>query len=309
MKHKKLLIVILVCVIVFISSTTAGIVLAANSIEWSKISLSELMNGEFGGLFEVDGLSGLFRGNRINRTIDQSFSLDLDGIETIKITGVAEKLEIGRASGNQVDCRLSGEYYTALREMTYIYEKNGSQLHIHPDYPVFGFINVNLIQRVLIPADFDGKVELGTVSGSCTVDEIKDAGWSSLSYQGVSGSLDCKPVSADQIRFNSVSGRINIDGYTGRVEGETVSGSVTIGWQSFAGGNLSTISGDISLQIPADASCELQFDTVSGHVNNQGLAFEMTSSSGKESTYILNGGEYSLEIDTISGSLKTSPTP
>ena len=309
MKHKKLWIVVLVCVLVFISSSVAGIVVAANTVEWSKLSFSDLMDGKFGGLFESDALGRLFSGRKINRTFDQAYSIDLEGIDTIKITGVSEKLEVGQSESEQVDCRLYGEYHYVFNEMKYIYEKKGNQLHIHPVYPSFGFFNVNMVQEVLIPASFAGKVEIGIVSGACTVSSTADTKWSSLTFQGVSGSFDCDAAAIGQIRFNNVSGRVNLEGCTGRVDGETVSGSVTVSWQTFAGGELNSVSGDIRLQIPADASCELRFDSVSGDVSNQGLAFEMTNSSGKKSTYILNAGKNRLDVETVSGSLTTSPTP
>ena len=309
MKHRKLLIVILVCIIVFIASSVAGIIVAANTVEWNKLTISGLMNGDFGGLFEGKGLAGLFRGNKINRTIDKFFSLPLENIETIRITGVAEQLEIGLSDGDQVECRLSGEYYTAYRDMEYVYETNGSQLHIHPDYPVFGFINVDLVQQVLIPANFAGRVEIGTVSGDCAIGSLSGATWSSLAFTGVSGSFKCDLAAVEQIRFENISGRVILQGCTGHVQGKTVSGPVTIDWQSFNGGKLNTVSGDISLQLPADASCKLIFDSVSGGVNNQDLGFEMSNSSGGQSTYVLNGGEYLLDVETVSGDLKTSPTP
>lgn len=306
MKHRKLWILITVCLIIFIGSMTAGIVLAANSAEWDQISNGDYFYDDFNDLFKGLAFSEIFRGDKISRSIDKSFTVSLTDIQTIKISGVSEKLTVGLNQSDQVEGHLFGNY-TAYRDMDYVYEIKGNVLHIYPDYPVFGLFNVNIKQEVMIPENFDGHVEIITVSGTTTINDLSASDWSSLSFKGVSGALECDGAAVAQINFENISGQIRLNGCTGRVAGKTVSGDVQISWQSFSGGRLDTVSGGISLKLPKTASCKLIFDSVSGDINNQGLDFKMVSSGNGKSSYVLNDGQQTLEVETVSGNLRTEP--
>lgn len=306
MKHKKLWILVIVCLIVFIGSSTAGIILAANSADWERISTGDLFDNDFSGIFKGLALSEIFRGKIISRSIDESFNISLSNIQTVKITGVSEKLTVGLAAGDQIECRLYGDY-TAYREMDYVYEINGSELLIHPEYPVFGMTSTNIAQDVMIPREYHGNVEIVTVSGTAKINELSGSAWASLFYKGVSGSLECDAADIEQIRFENISGQIRLVGCSGRVVGKTVSGDILISWQTFAGGRLDTVSGGIKLKLPVTASCELIFDSVSGSIDNQVLDFKMVSSGGGKASYVLNDGQHLLEVETISGNLQTGP--
>jgi len=306
MKHKKLWILVTVCLIIFIGSMTAGIILAANSAEWDQISTGDYFYDDFNDMFKGLAFSEIFRGEKISRSIDKSFTASLTDIQTVKISGVSEKLTVGLINSDQVQGRLFGNY-TAYREMDYVYEIKGSMLHIYPDYPVFGLFNVNISQVVMIPEKFDGHVEINTVSGTTTINDLSDSDWSSLSFKGVSGSLECDAAAVAEINFENISGQVRLNGCAGRVVGKTVSGDIQISWQSFTGGRLDTVSGGISLKLPVTASCKLIFDSVSGDINNQGLDFKMVSSGNGKSSYVLNEGQQTLEVETVSGNLRTEP--
>ena len=107
MKSKKLLIVILICVAVFFASTTAGIVLAINTIgQTDPDTLWPRFRDGLTEIFEEGRLFRIVQGNRIRSSIDETLNLDLSGVETIRISGISEKMEIVANNGTMLECRL-----------------------------------------------------------------------------------------------------------------------------------------------------------------------------------------------------------
>lgn len=115
-------------------------------------------------------------------------------------------------------------------------------------------------------AGLSGKVSAKTVSGDITLD-------------GLAGSLDAKTVSGDvegratcgAIGFNSVSGGLTLAGGTVRhLAARTVSGQVTADIDLGDGGdiNVNTVSGDVTVRVPASASARVDLRSASGRLRS-----------------------------------------
>lgn len=306
MKHKKLVILIIVCVVVFIASLSAGVAMMVNSIEWNDLQAPGQLMEKLNGLIQDGPFAGLFKGKSIGLTIDESFDLDLTGIKNIRITGVAEEIKIATTDGLQAECSLKGDYMTFLNPITYTSERNGDTLLIHAKYPNFGIISVSLVQEVLIPVNFSGNIQVNNVSGSTTV--IGEAGlkWTGLNCKNVSGSIQINNTDIPTIGFTSISGSVNLENCSADVSGDTVSGSINLITGNFIGATLKSVSGGVAVQMPTTASCEFTFKSVSGSFNNNGLPAEFSNQSARQTIGKINDGNYKLLVETVSGSLNIS---
>lgn len=306
MKHKKLIILIIVCVIVFIASMSAGVAMMVNTIDWKDLQGPGQLMEKLNGLIQDGPFANLFKGKTIGMTIDESFDLDLTGIKTIRIVGVSEEIKVATTAGLQAECSLKGDYLTFLNPITYTSEKNGDTLLIHAKYPNFGIVSVSLVQEVLIPVDFTGNIQVNNVSGSTTV--IGEAGlkWTGLNCKNVSGSIQINNTEMPAIGFTSISGSVNLGNCTADVSGDTVSGSINLITGNFFGATLKSVSGAIAVQMPTTSSCEFTFKSVSGSFSINGLPAEFSNQSSRQTVGKINDGQYKLLVETVSGSLNIS---
>jgi hypothetical protein len=303
MKHKKLIVLIVICLFVLIASLTAGIALTLNTVGWADLQVPGHFQEKLDELFKDGQFAGLFTGKKISMTVNKSFSQDLTGIKKIKISGVSEEIKLEPTDGKQAQFSLTGNYFTLLREIDLVWEKNGDVLLVHPQYPKFGFINVSLVQQILIPADFAGEIQINNVSGSCTVTGQDNLAWTKLQLINVSGHLAINKADLPAIEFDSVSGKASIAGCTAAVTGKTVSGSMVVEWQTFAKSSFNTVSGKTELVLPAETSCQLTYKTVSGSFSNADLPMQISSQSARQISGNMNNGRESLAVESISGNL------
>lgn len=306
MKHKKLVILIIVCVVVFIVSLSAGVAMMVNTIEWNDLQAPGQLMEKLNGLIQDGPFAGLFKGKSVGLTIDESFDLDLNGIKTIRIVGVAETIKIGSTEGLQAECSLKGDYLTFLNPITYTSERNGDTLLIHAKYPNFGIVNVSLVQEVLIPLGFTGNIQVINVSGTTTVTGASGLEWTGLNCKNVSGSIQIDNTNLPEIGFTSISGSVKIENSTAKVNGDTVSGSINLNTGNFIGATLKSVSGAVAVQMPSTASCEFTFKSVSGSFNLNGLMAEFSNQSARQTVGKINDGQYKLLVETVSGSLNIS---
>ncbi len=198
----------------------------------------------------------------------------------------------------------SGTYLTFWDPITYTHEIQGDRIIIHPNYPTFGLISIDMSQQIMIPAAYTGKIEIGTVSGSCDVTGEAGMAWSELKFNGVSGSFMFDAADLASVDAFNISGSIDINDCTAAVKGETISGSVNVDWDKFVSARLKTISGGIDLTLPEDAAFEFDFSSISGSFINNGLPIEIGSQSRTQTSGTMNDGTSELQYaESISGSL------
>lgn len=302
MKHKGLIITIIICLLVFFSTLTAGIVLTIRTIGWSDLMDSSQLQQRITSLIDNFQLPDFFHGNRRSFTVDELKSIDLAGIKTIKISSMSEAITITEG-GSQIQARLRGEY-RSFEPLVWNVVKSDDTLRIYVDYPVLGLSRNDLDIQVQIPVAYTGAVEASSMSGRCHVPQLAESVWSSLKMSSLSGDLKIEQVKTKIIDCNSMSGDVTILECSAQVICSTISGGIDIKWASFAESTINSTSGNIMLQLPAAASCKITFTTVSGKFKNQSLPIIFTEEADRRTSGSMNQGDVPLVVHTVSGDLR-----
>lgn len=138
------------------------------------------------------------------------------------------------------------------------------------------------------------EVQLNSVSADFDVAAltVKEA----LIFDSVSGDLETDFITADSAEVNTVSGKIDLDGSFRQVTGGSTSGEVDLALRKCPDKiELTTVSGDVDLELPRNAGFTLDYSTVFGDLESD---FPLTAGR----TY--GDGSGSITIDTTSGDLK-----
>jgi hypothetical protein len=131
----------------------------------------------------------------------------------------------------------------------------------------------------------DGKSCHDRVGFDLTLKVPEDA---RLELEGVSTNVSVGGVLGAQ-RITTVSGDVDVEGSAGRVTLSTVSGKISLRQSVAAAGRIHSVSGDISLALPAPA--RVSFSTMSGRLNGERGAHSF-GKSGPE-----------IAVDTVSGNV------
>ena len=175
-------------------------------------------------------------------------------------------------------------------------------------------LEINTVSASVSARDLDlEELEVNTVSGKAWLNSISA---DEADLNTVSGQMELKDASLDSLQINSVSSATTVTGIARKVKASSVSGHIELSLQdcsyvkatTISGPvtltfdkaprqmNVDTTSGRIGLWLPADASCTIQLDTVSGK-----LYLNEESVGSKQLTLGEGGAEF--EIDSISGSV------
>ena len=189
--------------------------------------------------------------------------------------------------------------------------------------PATASVGVDTVSATIEVAGVTGAVDLESVSGW-----VKIAGLpSELSIETVSGDLTVAE-SAPRTNLASVSGSIKVMKAAGRLDAESVSGAIRVddgllenasfetvsGDISYAGDivgsgsfNIESMSGSVTLLVPASVSANFDISTFSGSIDNDiGPSAERTSkfTPEKELRFSTGAGGATVSIESFSGSIK-----
>ncbi len=277
-----------------------AIVIAVTGIAWAE-SINESCPANSDGVVSIDNLAG---------------EVEIIGwsADEVEVTGTlgqgTERLEF--------DC--SGQR-TRIRVVIPDNSRHveGSDLRIQ--VPATSRVEATTVSADITASDLDGELELESVSGEITLVKVRGE----IEAQSVSGNLeiDDAPAGAE---LASVSGSIDVRNASGDLEAATVSGSITV-TGSLEGGEFGTVSGnirceadlvghadfdmesmsgDLTLIVPAGIAASFDISTHSGEIENQ-LGPEPSRrdkhGSGQELSFSTGSGP-SIQIDTFSGDVR-----
>ena len=143
------------------------------------------------------------------------------------------------------------------------------------------------------------EVDLSGVSADFAVGKltVRDA----FSFDTTSGKLEMQSMNAPQAKatVSSVSGKVELDGSFREVKAGSTSGEIDLMLRNApAAVEVSTVSGEVDVELPAGTGFTLDYSTVSGELE---CDFPLTKSvDGK---YVCGDGACRMEIGTTSGSL------
>jgi hypothetical protein len=124
-----------------------------------------------------------------------------------------------------------------------------------------------------------------------------------IDAETVNGRVVVEGVAA-AMKLGSVNGRIELSTPGAEVEASTVNGSIRAEFhQRFVGAKLSTVNGSIGVEVPSNASLDLDIHQVNGSFRTD-LPVVVESTGGRGSHGSLHGGQYPLEINTVNGSVR-----
>ena len=192
-------------------------------------------------------------------------------------------------------------------------------LKIHTRYPVLSWVkNARVDYQLWIPEaasvqleSVSGTIQMGnhlnrvyakTVSGNIKLNNIKG----NTEVKTVSGKVSARQIKGD-IKASSVSGNLifrdcegmfsDLHSTSGDIEAELVTLE-----KNASGMSLTTVSGDINLYLPDDASFNLYIKTVSGEINTK---FKVLVESVKKNQLVgeVGAGGFDIELRTVSGDI------
>ena len=256
--------------------------------------ISDLRNTYYDGRewHHGDALDGSYTGGEIRVPTEDITALDIDwvaGDVKIMVTDGEEIVVTEHAD------RGIPEEYALLLEAD-------NTLRIRYSNDVWGNDMPEKDLTVLLPrtvAENLTAVDLSGVSADFAVGKltVRDA----FSFDTTSGKLEMQSMNAPQAKatVSSVSGNVELDGSFREVKAGSTSGEIDLMLRNApAAVEVSTVSGEVDVELPAGTGFTLDYSTVSGELE---CDFPLTKSvDGK---YVCGDGACRMEIGTTSGSL------
>src|SRR6516162_6048841 len=159
---------------------------------------------------------------------------------------------------------------------------------------------VGVVSATAVMSGIASRASVKSVSGGITLD-------------GVTGDVDANTVSAaveaqginGKLNFNSVSGDLTLaDGWLERLDANAVSGDVTadIDLDPLGGMHVTTVSGEVTLRLPAEADARVNLHSMSGDVRSEFTELRRESAPASHSVSgSLGAGSGHVSVTTMSG--------
>ena len=255
--------------------------------------ISDLRNTYYDGRewHHGDALDGSYTGGEIR--------VPAEDITALSIDWVAGDVKIMVTDGEEIvvtehaDRGIPAEYALLLEA--------DNTLRIRYSNDVWGIDMPEKDLTVLLPrtvAENLTAVDLSGVSADFAVDKLTVR--ESFSFDTTSGKLKTEVLTATGAKadVNSVSGDIELDGSFREVKAGSTSGEIDLMLRNAPAVEVSTVSGEVDVELPAGTGFTLDYSTVSGELE---CDFPLTKSvDGK---YVCGDGACRMEIGTTSGSL------
>ena len=256
--------------------------------------ISDLRNTSYDGRewHHGDALDGSYTGGEIR--------VPAEDITALSIDWVAGDVKIMVTDGEEIvvtehaDRGIPAEYALLLEA--------DNTLRIRYSNDVWGIDMPEKDLTVLLPrtvAENLTAVDLSGVSADFAVDKLTVR--ESFSFDTTSGKLKTEVLTATGAKadVNSVSGDIELDGSFREVKAGSTSGEIDLMLRNApAAVEVSTVSGEVDVELPAGTGFTLDYSTVSGELE---CDFPLTKSvDGK---FVCGDGACRIEVGTTSGSL------
>lgn len=159
---------------------------------------------------------------------------------------------------------------------------------------------VGVVNASAVVSGITAKTSIKSVSGRITLDGVTG----SVDADSLSGDLEAQGVTG-RIAFKSVSGDLTVaDGSVQRLDAKTVSGRVTadIDLASDAAVRVATLSGDVTIRLPASVSAGVDLRSTTGRVQSDFAGLHTARAPGASTvTGDLGAGSGRVSVTTVSG--------
>ena len=263
--------------------------------------------------------------DRVEKVTEESFILDSTG--SFSLNNVAgnimvyswDKEEVKMIATKSISSWGTDDPEELLDRIKIEITSQPKNLRIHTRYPTFSWIrNARVDYQLWIPEatsvrleSVSGTIQIGdhlnrvyakTVSGKIKLENIRG----NVEVKTTSGHVSGQEINGD-IKASSVSGDLAfLDSQGGLSYLHTTSGKIRAELKFIdkdaSGMSLSTVSGDITLYLPEDASFDLDISTVSGEINS-GFKVLIDSVSKRKLQGEVGTGGITIELKTVSGDI------
>ena len=256
--------------------------------------ISDLRNTYYDGRewHHGDALDGSYTGGEIR--------VPAEDITALGIDWVAGDVKIMVTDGEEIVVTEHADH--GIPEEYALHLEADNTLRIRYSNDVWGIDMPEKDLTVLLPrtvAENLTAVDLSGVSADFAVGKltVRDA----FSFDTTSGKLEMQSMNAPQAKatVSSVSGKVELDGSFREVKAGSTSGEIDLMLRNApAAVEVSTVSGEVDVELPAGTGFTLDYSTVSGELE---CDFPLTKSvDGK---YVCGDGACRIEVGTTSGSL------
>lgn len=256
--------------------------------------ISDLRNTYYDGRewHHGDALDGSYTGGEIR--------VPAEDITALSIDWVAGDVKIMVTDGEEIvvtehaDRGIPAEYALLLEA--------DNTLRIRYSNDVWGIDIPEKDLTVLLPrtvAENLTAVDLSGVSADFAVDKLTVR--ESFSFDTTSGKLKTEVLTATGAKadVNSVSGDIELDGSFREVKAGSTSGEIDLMLRNApAAVEVSTVSGEVDVELPAGTGFTLDYSTVSGE-----LEYDFPLTKSKDGKFVCGDGACRIEVGATSGSL------
>jgi hypothetical protein len=159
---------------------------------------------------------------------------------------------------------------------------------------------VGVVSATAVVSGISSRASVKSVSGGITLDGVTG----DVDANTVSGALEAQGING-RLNFRTVSGDLTLaDGWMERLDASMVSGDVTadVDLDPLGGMQVSTVSGEVTLRLPAEADAQVNLHSMSGDVRSEFT--ELTRSSAPASRSVsgsLGAGSGQVSVTTMSG--------
>ncbi len=159
---------------------------------------------------------------------------------------------------------------------------------------------VGVVSATAVMSGISSRASVKSVSGGITLDGV--AG--DVDANTVSGALEAQGING-RLNFRTVSGDLTLaDGWLERLDANAVSGDVTadVDLDPLGGMQVTTVSGEVTLRLPAEADAQVFLHSLSGDVRSEFPELKRTSAPASRSVSgSLGAGSGHVSVTTMSG--------
>ncbi len=159
---------------------------------------------------------------------------------------------------------------------------------------------VGVVSATAVMSGISARTSVKSVSGEITLDGVTG----DVDANTVSGALEAQGING-KLNFNTVSGDLTVaDGWLERLDANAVNGDVTadIDLDPMGGMQVTTVSGEVTLRLPAEADARVHLHSVSGEVRSEFAELRYASAPASHRVSgNLGAGSGNVSVTTMSG--------
>jgi len=159
---------------------------------------------------------------------------------------------------------------------------------------------VGVVSATAVMSGISARASVKSVSGEITLDGVTG----DVDAHTVSGALEAQGING-KLNFNTVSGDLTLaEGWLERLDANAVSGDVTadIDLDPLGGMRVTTVSGEVTLRLPAEADARVQLHSMSGDVRSEFAELRSVSAPASHGVSgSLGAGSGHVSVTTMSG--------